>query len=280
MKIRVSFLVILLAIAMTVMGFFVPFVSYLLATVLHEIAHASVAKRLGYVLNEFSLMPYGCALYGEFEWAKPSDEIRIALAGPLCNLVLAVLCTAIWWLIPQSYPYTATFVTANVSLLFVNLLPVYPLDGGRIALGLLSKKLTRAKAYSSLRVVGYIVGISFALLFVSSCFFGANLSFASMSAFVLLSTFFPDNRCYYQSLYRVAYRNKRIERGLEIREILVKSDTPLKNLVKMLSPTHYTKFEVRDEELKIVGVIEEGAFEKMTGEQMTYTSGRFLTKIR
>ena len=170
MKIRLSFLVILLAIAMTVMGFFVPFVSYLFATVLHEIAHASVAKRLGYVLNEFRLMPYGCALYGEFEWAKPSDEIRIAIAGPLCNLVLAVLCTAIWWLIPQSYPYTATFVTANVSLLFVNLLPVYPLDGGRIALGLLSKKLTRAKAYSSLRVVGYIVGISFALLFVSSCF--------------------------------------------------------------------------------------------------------------
>jgi Zn-dependent protease len=279
MKIRISLTIYLLAIAMTAMGFFLPFLSYLIATVLHEIAHASTAKRLGYTLNEFCLMPYGCALIGEFEQAKPSDEIRIAIAGPLCNLVMSVLCVAVWWLAPQSYPFTSTFVTANISLLIVNLLPVYPLDGGRIALGCLSQKTTRIKAYSSLRIVGLVVGIAFALLFVTSCFFGVNLSFASMSAFTLISTFFPDNKCYYQSLYRVAYRSKRVDRGLVVRNYLVKEDTLLKNLVKMLSPTYYSRFEVCDDNLSRVGVIEESALEKIQGEQMLISAKQFCKEM-
>lgn len=106
-------------------------------------------------------------------------------AGPALNIILAVLCLSLWWLIPASYYFTENFAYANMSIAAVNLLPVYPLDGGRITLAAASRRINRQTAYKRLRIAGYAVSAVFAGLFVASCFYGANLSFASMSAFIL-----------------------------------------------------------------------------------------------
>lgn len=266
MKIRVSVFVYVLALAMTFFGFFGQFVSYFTAVLLHELAHARCASKLGYALNEFRLMPYGAALIGEFEDADWRDECLIAAAGPLLNVILLIFCIALWWIVPETYFFTENFAYACLSIAAVNLLPVYPLDGGRIVLALLSRKHNRAAAYKKLRICGYVAGVLFAALFVASCFFGANLSYASMSAFIILSTLIPDNRCRYQRLYQLSVRSKKAKKGVRIQRIMLRADAPSRMLFKWLNSNYYTEFFVVDANLRPLAEFSECDLERLPSE--------------
>lgn len=276
MKVRISIFVYVFALVMTFLGYFTQLLSYFAAVVLHELAHAESAKHKGYVLNEFRLMPYGAALIGEFEDVNWRDECRIAAAGPLCNVVLAILSVALWWLIPSGYYFTEGFVYANLSLAAVNLLPVYPLDGGRIALALISRKTPRQKAYKRLRIAGIFMSVVFAAAFVASCFFVANPSFLSMSAFILFSTVIPDNRCRYQRLYELSNRAKRVKRGLPVREIAVSRDAPVSVLFGYINANYYTEFRIVDGGMKTLGKISEAELERVEGCAYCGKAGELL----
>ena len=276
MKIRVSVFVYILALAMTFFGFFGQFVSYFAAVVFHEMAHAECARRLGYVLNEFRLMPYGAALIGEFEGADWKDECRIAAAGPALNIILAVLCLALWWLIPASYYFTENFAYANMSIAAVNLLPVYPLDGGRITLAAASRRVNRQTAYKRLRISGYAVSAVFAGLFVASCFYGANLSFASMSAFILLSTVVPDNRCSYQRLYQLSARGGRTMKGLKVQEVILRGDAPARMFFRALNSNYYTEFRIVDGSMRTLARISETELEGLSASAFAGTAAQLI----
>ena len=111
---------------------FGAFSGYLLATTIHELGHYLTAKRLGYKLSKFSLSGYGVSLSYFEEKIDPKEEIKIALAGPAFNLFSALLVCGMWWLCPSVYFFTYNFVFCSVILALTNLLPAYPLDGGRI----------------------------------------------------------------------------------------------------------------------------------------------------
>ena len=251
---------------MTFFGFFGQFLSYFTAVLLHELAHARCASKLGYVLNEFRLMPYGAALIGEFEDADWRDECLIAAAGPLLNVILLIFCIALWWIEPKTYFFTENFAYACLSIAAVNLLPVYPLDGGRIVLALLSRKHNRVAAYKKLRICGYAAGVLFAALFAASCFFGANLSYASMSAFIILSTVIPDNRCRYQRLYQLSVRAKKAKKGMRTQRILLRKDAPSRTLFRWLNSNYYTEFLVVDADFRPLGIFSECDLERLPSE--------------
>ena len=115
----------------------------------HECAHAFSASKLGYRLHAIVLMPFGAVLDGDLCDASIQDEIAIALAGPLCNLLTALAFGALWWFFPDLYAYTDTAFYLSLSVAIINLLPAYPLDGGRVlrgclrAVGLDERKTTR-----------------------------------------------------------------------------------------------------------------------------------------
>ena len=109
----------------------------------HELAHAFASARLGYKLNSIYLMPYGAVIDGDLTDVSLTDEIQVALAGPLCNLFTALAFASLWWFYPISYAYTDTACFLSLSVALVNLLPAYPLDGGRILKCALILKLSR-----------------------------------------------------------------------------------------------------------------------------------------
>ena len=132
---------------------------------LHEFAHAWTADRLGdptprsqgrVTLNPLAhLDPLGTLLLllAGFGWGKPvmfdpfnlknprRDTILIAIAGPLSNLVIALLVLLLFPWLPLPLIIWRTVVGLNVTLAVFNLLPIYPLDGSRILAGLLSPRL-------------------------------------------------------------------------------------------------------------------------------------------
>ena len=130
----------------------------LLCVGLHECGHMLAARRVGLIPKAVILLPLtGVALYDESRMDKPPAlpwirEIRLALIGPLVNLALAGFAVALisasgrnmdlWsWPFLQARNLPKSFVWANLYLAGLNLLPAYPLDGGRILRAVLSRSL-------------------------------------------------------------------------------------------------------------------------------------------
>jgi len=137
----------------------------LVAITIHEFAHALAADRLGdptprlqgrLTLNPIAhLDPIGTILLllVGFGWGKPvifdpynlekprRDAALISLAGPVSNIVLASVLSLVFRVYPSAF--IVPFVVLNISLAIFNLIPIHPLDGGKILVGLVSSKQAR-----------------------------------------------------------------------------------------------------------------------------------------
>lgn len=181
-------LFLLLGVAMVFCGFGGVFFTYLLVAILHEMAHAFVAKRLGYTLDKLWLMPYGAGLSFSQHFADEKDEILIASAGPILNFTLAFFTISLWWIFPSIFGATQLFVYANIITGALNLLPAYPLDGGRILSSFLTmKNQSRKKAKRICFAFNYAISGIFVMIFFSNIF--ANLTFLIFAIFVFWGTF-------------------------------------------------------------------------------------------
>ena len=145
--------------------------------VLHEGAHALTARRFGIRTRDITLLPIGGIARLERMPREPREELLIAIAGPLLNLALAALLSGLLVLggvtaIRAELEKAATTVTLtsaiaqliaiNVWLAVFNLLPAFPMDGGRVLRAIF---VMRTGDYTKATVRAARVGRVFALLF-------------------------------------------------------------------------------------------------------------------
>ena len=126
LKFRVHPLFILFGIYFAFTGKVFSFLTYTLCALIHEMGHSISAEKSGYRLVNVTLMPFGAVVKGDISGMGYKDEIRVALAGPVINFCIGVSILALWWLFPETYPYTEIAVTANFALCFINL--IIPLE--------------------------------------------------------------------------------------------------------------------------------------------------------
>ncbi|MFT4976326.1 MAG: Zn-dependent protease [Myxococcota bacterium] len=113
------------------------------SVLLHELGHALVARRFGIDTRSITLYPFGGIAALTAEPDSPRSELWIALAGPAVNFALAALTLPLAWL---GAPLAATFIGINLVLGIFNLLPAFPMDGGRVLRAALSPRLGRLDA--------------------------------------------------------------------------------------------------------------------------------------
>src|SRR5215218_880305 len=158
----------------------VLFIVLLFACVLaHEFGHIFAARRYGIRTPEVTLWPIGGVASLERIPEKPSEELVVALAGPAVNVVIAL---AILLVLDQTLDEAAMtelenpraqllarVAAANVFLIVFNLIPAFPMDGGRVLRALLAMRMGRAEATRVAARVGQGAAFLFALagLFVS-----------------------------------------------------------------------------------------------------------------
>jgi len=267
MRFWVSPLCFLLAAAMLLCGYGFELIYYLIALGMHEFAHAESARRRGYALESVRLTPYGASLTGKFENTRPRDEIVIALAGPLVNLCIAVGLIALWWVAPVTYRYTEVFASVNLAAAAFNLLPVFPLDGGRVLLAALSAKYPRQVIYRRMRIAGFVAAVLCAALAGVALYAGIfNPSLALIAVFFFLSTVFQDHHTKYRRLYSMGYRFEKLKKGLHVKEMMVSADTKLYSLLRQLNANYYFRFSVVDANFKKIGEITEIELESLTAK--------------
>jgi len=123
---------------------------------LHELGHSVVAQAKGCRIHEIVLYPFGGAAKIANLPKRPLDEIQIALAGPAVSLLLAVLFS----LLPLPFAKFVAYI--NVMLFFFNLLPAFPMDGGRVFRSMLAIRKGRLEATR----IAAKVGKWFCVLFI------------------------------------------------------------------------------------------------------------------
>ena len=200
LKFKVHWSFLALGILMLVYGNFFNFVCCLTCVVLHEMGHSFVGRKLGYRLNVITLMPYGAMLSGSNAPFSENDEIKIAIAGPVVNAIIIVICYVFKLFAPTIFVYINPFFLANIYTFCFNILPVYPLDGGRIMLSVISKFGNRTRAYNITKLVGFIItGIIFLLFFISFIY-ELNYMLGINALFLLIGLLENDTEIYYNKL--------------------------------------------------------------------------------
>ncbi len=141
--------------------------------VMHEYGHALSAKRYGITTQDIIILPIGGVARLNKMPEKPWQEFVVAIAGPMVNVVIALVLGAglyyVQWQMDSyedvsdqfSIPYRMlnTLVYSNILLVAVNMMPAFPMDGGRVLRALLSLRMSRTKATQLASFLGQFIAI-------------------------------------------------------------------------------------------------------------------------
>ena len=165
-----------------------------LCVLLHELGHVFAARRFGVQTRDVTLWPFGGIASMERMPEKPSQELMVALAGPAVNVVIAA--GLLLWLGPRLNPESLTqiqdpavslaakLVGANIILVLFNMIPAFPMDGGRVLRALLAMRMGNARATE----LAATIGQGFAIVFgVVGIFYNPMLIIIALFIFLAAS---------------------------------------------------------------------------------------------
>ncbi|MBQ9730464.1 MAG: hypothetical protein IJV80_06625 [Clostridia bacterium] len=250
----------------------------------HEYAHAFTAAKLGFRLNKVTLMPYGAVIDGDLEGITAIDELKVALSGPFCNLCTALFFVSIWWLFPDTYAFTDLAFFASISIFLVNLLPAYPLDGGRALFCLLkhlfcrrgiSPKDAARKAKKICKIASFVVALlALAIFIILQVRKTSNLTLLFFSLFLAVGAVGCGGEADYGRLPLSTFAD--LKKGAEIRTVAFDESTPAKRAVCFLEKGKYLVLQVHRKGEKI-GVLSQDDFLKgLESKPFTAPLGDFL----
>ncbi|WP_347925569.1 site-2 protease family protein [Pontimicrobium sp. SW4] len=151
-----------------------------MCVVLHELGHAFMAKRFGVNTKKITLLPIGGMASLDKIPESPKQELMVVIAGPLVNVAIAIL---IYLFVPihklANINLTENLETfskltlqnfllylfiVNVGLVIFNIIPAFPMDGGRILRALLAMKIDRVRATQIASSIGQVFALAFLLI--------------------------------------------------------------------------------------------------------------------
>lgn len=232
--------------------------SYFICLVFHEMVHFFVAKKLGYKLGKIRLSITGAVLDAKQDEFAFKDEILIAISAPLVNLAVGFLLVSFWWIVPESYNFLQDLAVINFAIFGFNILPFFPLDGGRVLLGFLSKKTQRKKALKLCQAVTICASILLFIIFVFSLFVSPFFSLGVCAINLFVSAIVEDKNAVYHKLF---YTERKLQKskngGIEGQEIIVHKSVRFASMLKMLDARHFTTFVLVDENFNVVAKVKE-----------------------
>lgn len=145
-----------------------------LCVILHEYGHALTARKYGIKTRDITIYPIGGVARLERMPEKPVEELWVALMGPAVNVVIAAALFAYLFVTGSLVPLTDLTIasgnflervmTVNISLVLFNLIPAFPMDGGRVLRAILAMRMDYVRATQIAAAIGQGMALLFGLI--------------------------------------------------------------------------------------------------------------------
>ncbi len=245
---------------------------------LHEFGHSLTAKRFGVKTRDIILSPIGGLARLESIPNDPWKEFKIAINGPLVNLLIAIILVV--FILLFGYPilpdinngvvsigssnFLQMLMYTNIGVFMFNLIPAFPMDGGRILRSLLSLKLGRVSATKWASILGKLLAICFTLYAV----FHGHLLLIIIGPFI----YFLAGQEYRQVLLSDKMKTTILSEIMVTKFTKVYNDEPINSLLESVELTDEKNFLVYDHEDQICGSLPELFLEEIKNNPSSYTS--------
>jgi Zn-dependent protease/CBS domain-containing protein len=261
-------------------------VALFVCVLLHEYGHSIVAQRLGIEIGDITLLPIGGLARLKVLPERPWDEVKIAVAGPLVNVVLAPIFLGVALLLGSDLMRPANILQGvqsagqvfaylgliNVALVLFNLIPAFPMDGGRVLRGLLATRLGPVRATDISSAVGQVFAAAFFLFGLLNGYF--------LLALVGVFIFFGA------SGEAQMVRQRELMRGLAVSDVMgtrprLETVTPYHTFGQVLDTVihgYQEDFPVVDEDGSLVGMITRNEIMAAAHSPDRYSSVRDVMK--
>jgi len=231
---------------------------------LHELGHSLVARRYGVGVRDITLLPIGGVARIEGEMANPAQEFWMALAGPAVNIAMAAALGAValpilGWHALSGWRVLVDRVTglgfekllvdlliANIGLAIFNLLPAFPLDGGRVLRAFLASRMGELDATR----IAVRVGQGLALLLGLAGLVGGGVNLILIALFI----FSGGQQEWRGTQVKVALRDVPASAALTRGGVVLSSTDPLARAIDITLRSPQTDFAVFDWD-RLVGVL-------------------------
>ncbi|MDR6226407.1 M50 family metallopeptidase [Desmospora profundinema] len=245
-RFRIHFLFGAVLLASVITGQFMEVITLFVLVLIHELGHVTAARSFGWRMKTIELLPFGGVAQTD-EWGTVSarEEIAVALAGPFHNVIMILtgilFFRAGWW----SEEWMLYFVQGNALMAGFNLLPLYPLDGGRILQALLSYRLPYRQAIQWTFHTG-VAGAG--LLLVYTWFVGEReWNLTVIGLFLLQANWIAYRKREFQLMRFLLYRREHgVDPAAPILRVRVNRDEPLVRVFRRFRKEAYHVIEVKD----------------------------------
>jgi Zn-dependent protease len=244
-----------------------------LCVLLHEFGHALAARRYGIRTPDITLLPIGGVARLERMPDTPVQELVIAIAGPLVNVVIA----AVLWLALDMPPLLDNPMVAggrggellhdllgvNVMLILFNLIPAFPMDGGRVLRSLLAMWLSHATATRIAARIGMAIAVVLAFIgwFGIPGVTGTNFFLVFIALFVFMGA---QQEAAFTDM-RAAIEDMRIADAMITRFRTLPADMPALQAAREFFDDAQPVYPVTDHALRPMGMISRNALQKAEG---------------
>ncbi|WP_054956374.1 M50 family metallopeptidase [Paenibacillus dakarensis] len=256
------FVIVMLASVMT--GRFFELLTLFAIVFIHELGHAGAALAMGFKVRSIQMLPFGgVAVIEDDRRMNAAREIIIALAGPLQNVIMigiALLCQAAGW---GDGPFLSYIIQGNLIIALFNLLPVLPLDGGKVLQALISLFVpyhatllwtSRAGLICSLLMIGY------GLVPILSNE-GVKLNLLMIGLFLAYSNYEDHRNIQYRFIRFLVNRSQIQEHQQEgmgtAQPIVADSSKPLDDIMRLFKREKYHLIYVMNRQGSLMAVVPE-----------------------
>lgn len=227
--------------------------------VLHETSHIIAARCLGIDNIKMHFIPMGTYIESKmFDETKPKEDIIISFAGPLVNIIMAILLYKVYTVFPSDIVKTS--FNTNLVLGVFNLIPAFPLDGARILRAVLSRKIMYKRANKITVNCSLVAGFLLLGYFIFLLSLGkVNLSLGLIAVLIITISYKERERIMYIIMGDIIRKKRRFlkDNYIENKTISVYYKKDLITVLGLVDKNKYNLFTLLDEEMKVIDVVTE-----------------------